>query len=95
MRALASTAPSKDADADSRDSFRKVFACHDSPEGQECACAGYVARDGRYNLSLRYLAAQSNTALGPIIERAEKHDLYNDFHEMLADYEVHYAENEQ
>lgn len=85
MRNLAGTAPER---GKSDDAFRKVFACHDSKEGGEYACAGYVARDGQHNISLRLLAAQTNTPIQPIIERAEQEDLYDDFWEMLDDYEA-------
>nr|CAH7226211.1 hypothetical protein VCHA53O474_240088 [Vibrio chagasii] len=85
MRNLAGTAPER---GKSDDDFRKIFACHDSKEGGECACAGYVARDGQHNISLRLLASKTNTPIQPIIERAEQEDLYNNFHEMFDDYEA-------
>jgi hypothetical protein len=94
MRGLAITAPPERREHGDKDDFRKIFACHDSREGKECACAGYVARDGRFNLSLRLLAIQSSTNLRPIIEESEKYELYDNFHEMLFDYEQAHDENE-
>ena len=64
---------------------RKVFACHNSKEHKEYACAGYVARHGEANPLLRI-------QLGVDVERikanCEDLDLYDNFHEMLADYEI-------
>ncbi len=87
MRGLASTAPKKDCTIHERDEFRKIFACHDSKEGNECACAGYVARDGQFNLNVRLIAIENKINLNQIIDAAEEHELYDNFHEMLADYE--------
>ncbi|MYM61609.1 hypothetical protein GTG28_20625 [Vibrio sp. OCN044] len=86
MRNLASTA--KGGAVHDRDQFRKIFACHDSKEGSECACAGYVARDGLHNLNVRLLAIQNDVDLTSIIREAEKHELYDSFEEMLSDYEA-------
>ncbi|WP_318515693.1 DUF6283 family protein [Photobacterium leiognathi] len=89
MRNLVNTCPPANVDISQRDDFRKLFACHESPEGKEKVCAGYVARDGQFNLNLRLLAAMSKTNVLAIVENAEKHELYDNFHDMLTDYENH------
>lgn len=84
MRDLANTAPPKGShDTD----FRPIFACHDSKEGEEYGCAGYAARDGLDNLSLRFLVSAKDINLSEIITNAEKHELYDNFHDMLDEYE--------
>ncbi|MCY9872968.1 DUF6283 family protein [Vibrio barjaei] len=87
MYSLENTAPKKDCSPEELDDFRKIFACHDSKEGNESACAGYVARDGQHNLNVRFLAATQKVNLQDIIDASEQHELYDNFHDMLADYE--------
>ncbi len=87
MRDLKKTTFEADCHPNERDALRPVFACHDTKEGKEATCAGYVARDGKHNITVRFLAASDNVDLRPIIEAAEENELYNDFHEMLEDYE--------
>lgn len=81
MRNLADTVPPQGSDVPWP---RKVFACHNSKQGGEYACAGYVARHGETNVNLMLL--------GIDVERIKANcagiDLYEDFHQMLAAYEV-------
>lgn len=86
MKGLAKTTYPRDAHEYDRDGFRSIFACHDSKPGKECACAGYVARDGIHNINVRLLAVKSNANLMEITERANEDDLYDNFYEMLDDY---------
>lgn len=84
MRNLANTAPPRGShEAD----FRPIFACHDSKKDKEYGCAGYAARDGLDNLSLRFMVSLRNINLREIIANAEQHDLYDNFYEMLDAFE--------
>ncbi|WP_390241083.1 DUF6283 family protein [Vibrio sp. R78045] len=87
MRNLANTAPERGSQDGG---LRQLFACHESEEDNPYVCAGYVARDGTHNVNLRLMAMRHEIPLQPIIDNAEKHDLYSNFHEMLDDYEKHY-----
>lgn len=62
---------------------RKIFACHSSKTGREYACAGYVAQEGARNVNLMLLGID----VDQIKENCAGIDLYENFHQMLADYE--------
>jgi hypothetical protein len=38
--------------------FNPVFACHQSPEGKEAVCAGYLLVDGDQNFAVRIAAIE-------------------------------------
>lgn len=80
MRQLANTVAPQGSDISWP---RRVFACHSSKEGREYACAGYVAQEGATNVNLMMLGIDVHQ----IKENCSGIDLYENFHEMLADYE--------
>lgn len=80
MRQLANTVAPQGSDVTWP---RKVFACHSSKEGREYACAGYVAQEGATNVNLMMLGID----VDQIKSNCSGIDLYENFHEMLADYE--------
>lgn len=84
MRNLKSTVPPEGAD---QDGFYSVMACHHSKEGKDYACAGYIAQHGLQNINVRLLAANNSIDLIKVTENCKDMDLYNNFYEMLADYE--------
>lgn len=65
------------------DAFRKVMACHASPEGGEEPCVGYVAVEGVSNLAVRLMAATGVLPLGAIQDACADLDLYGSFGDML------------
>lgn len=69
------------------DAFRPIMACHYSADGEEHACAGYVARIGWSNLAMRVMAAEGRLDIRGIIEASKDLDLWRSFEEMLAAYE--------
>lgn len=87
MRNLANTAPERGSQDGG---LRQLFACHESEEGKPYVCAGYVARDGIHNVNLKLMAMRHEIPLQPIIDNAEKHELFDNFYEMLDEYEAHY-----
>ncbi|OEE38272.1 hypothetical protein A1QO_02525 [Vibrio genomosp. F10 str. ZF-129] len=84
MRNLSSTSPARGR---TNDDFRNLFACHESLESKEYVCAGYAARDGIHNIRLRLYALQHNFSLQTVVQNAEKHELYDNFYQMLDAYE--------
>lgn len=70
------------------DAFRKVMACHYSPEGEEYPCIGYVATDGIHNLQIRIMASAGEVNYPAIRDACEGLDLWPSFDEMLAAYEA-------
>lgn len=85
MRGLSNTAPPAGSE---QDGFYKVMACHHSKEGQEFACAGYIARHGWQNINVRLMAATHNIPIQAVIEQCQDIELYDNFHSMLASYEA-------
>lgn len=81
MRKLANTVPPQGSDISWP---RRIFACHSSKEGREYACAGYVAQEGATNVNLMMLGID----VDKIKENCAGIDLYENFHQMLADYEL-------
>ncbi len=69
------------------DAFRPIMACHHSPDGDEFACAGYLAVEGMSNLNVRVLAAVGSIDMLAVYEAADGLDLWGDFESMLAAYE--------
>jgi uncharacterized protein DUF6283 len=72
------------------DDFRRVVACHYSPDPPQPGmrpCAGYLARHGYSNLYVRLMAAQGEVDLAGTAEACEDLDLWPDFATMLAAYE--------
>lgn len=84
MRGLSKTVPSRGSD---RDGFFQIMACHHSKEGEEFACAGYIARHGEQNLNVRLMAATKQIDLPSLVEACSSIDLYDNFFEMLDEYE--------
>lgn len=85
MRNLANTVPPKGSE---EGGFFNLMACHKSKEGEEFACAGYMATVGlRFNNMARYFALRENVDVQALFDNADKLDLYQDFYQMLEDYE--------
>lgn len=85
MRNLANTVPPKGSE---EGGFFNLMACHKSKEGEEFACAGYMATVGlRFNNMARYFALRENVDVQSLFNNADKLDLYQDFYHMLEDYE--------
>ena len=80
MRNLANTAAPHGSDVTWP---RNVFACHSSKQGSEYACAGYVAQEGGTNVNLML-----GIDVDQIKDNCSGIDLYENFHVMLADYEL-------
>lgn len=87
MRNLANTCPPKGTD---EDGFRNVMACHDSKDGKEYVCAGYVSVHGLRNINFRLMVSMNNINVGKVLDNCEEFDLYDNFHEMLEDYEANH-----
>jgi hypothetical protein len=84
MRDLSSTVPDRESDSDG---FFSIMACHHSEEGEEYACAGYIAVQGLENINVRLLAAQGRIDLSKVLSNCEGLELYDSFYTMLDDYE--------
>lgn len=80
MRGLRSTVGEGDA-------FRVIMACHYTPEGQEAACVGYLARHGWSNLAVRLAVFDGRVDLAAIEDACAELDLWPDFWTMLDAYE--------
>ncbi len=76
------------------DDFRNIMACHDSREEKPYGCVGYLAVEGHKNLNVRLLAIKGSIPLNEIMESTKDLDLYDNFSEMLADYEQAYDLNQ-
>lgn len=64
----------------------RVFACHDSKEGKDKVCAGYLARGGTDNIHVRLMAMNEEVNIYILAEEASKEDLFDSFNEMLETY---------
>lgn len=91
MRNLANTVPPRGSNDDG---FYKVMACHHSREGDEYACAGYVAVQGAQNIEVRLLASIHDKSIVAVVDACRDIELYPDFHTMLDAYEEAYAKLE-
>jgi hypothetical protein len=69
------------------DGFRNIMACHDSREDKPYGCVGYLAVEGHKNLNVRILAMKGKIPLNEVMENTKELDFYDNFSEMLADYE--------
>lgn len=86
MRNLKNTVPPRGT---GEGGFYRIMACHKSLEGKPFACAGYMATVGlKYNTNARLLALDHGINTRELIENCDGLDLYDDFHEMLDDYEA-------
>jgi hypothetical protein len=84
MRNLSCTVPPRGTDDDA---FRSIMACHHSKEGEEYACAGYIAVHGISNISVRLMAAKGSVDLQKVFDNCKGLDLYDNFYTMLDAYE--------
>lgn len=85
MRRLKNTVPPRGSD---QDGFYNIMACHKSNVNEEFACAGYIARHGIQNINVRLMAATAGLNLAKVIDNCEHLDLYENFYEMLDDFET-------
>jgi hypothetical protein len=85
MRNLANTVPPRGSD---QNGYFTIMACHKSKEGQPFACAGYMGMVGPDNINARLLVAQNKVDVKTLFDNCDKMDLYQDFYEMLDDYEA-------
>jgi hypothetical protein len=84
MRDLSITVPERGSDSDG---FFNIMACHHSKEGEEYACAGYMAVHGLQNINVRIMALTGDVDLPKVLGNCEGLDLYDNFYTMLDDYE--------
>ncbi len=69
------------------DGFRKIMACHKSPQEKPFACRGYLAMEGYNNISVRLLVATGNSpAPQAVLDACEAHgvNLHPDYPSVLA-----------
>jgi hypothetical protein len=65
------------------DDFRRIMACHGSPEGEEELCIGYAVVEGYSNLNVRLMRLDWHA----LDDAAAELELWSSFGEMLAAYE--------